>query len=152
MEKEQLEEIAIHFRQAIVAAKENREFNHRDRMNSFPVGCCDDSADLFSHYLYQKYRIISTRVDGSYHDGNPEHNCNHSWQEVDGLVIDLTGSQFKYNPIFLYYDKDVYVGTKEKFHNMFKVERSEPCKGIKDLGQRSWDRMFDLYSRILKYC
>ena len=150
MTKEQLMDIATQFRQAIVTAKEDGAFDYKDRMSRFPRGCCDDTADLFAHYLYHKYRIISTRVDGSHYDGNPGNNCSHSWQEIDGLVIDLTGSQFKCDPVFLSYDKDVYVGPMDAFHRLFEVERQEPSRGIEDLGG-CWDRMRGLYETIIRY-
>ena len=89
MTKACLLSIATQFRQAIVAAKEDKAFAFNDRMSGFPGGCCDDAADLFAHYLYHKYRIVSIRIDGAHHDGNPENNCGHSWQEIEGLIVDL---------------------------------------------------------------
>lgn len=120
-------------------------------MSGFPRGCCDDTADLFAHYLYQKYGIVSLRVDGSYHDGDPEHNCGHSWQEVEGLIIDLTGDQFKYDPVFLNYDQEVYIGSLDKFHALFEVEYREPSYGIESLGSDCWNRMRRLYNIIVEY-
>ena len=46
MGENELYQIAFHFREAIVAAKTNEEFNFRDRMHRFPCGCCDDTCDL----------------------------------------------------------------------------------------------------------
>lgn len=153
MTKAQLTNLATRFRQAIVTAKKERAFLRNDRMSEFPRGCCDDTADLFSHYLYHEYGTVSIRIDGSYHDGNPENSCGHSWQEVDGLIVDLTGSQgqFKYDPLFLNYDKDVYVGSTDDFHALFRVERGEPCRGIEDLSSDCWNRMYGLYETIMRY-
>lgn len=147
----QLVNIATQFRQAIVTAKEDHAFKINDRMNCFPRGCCDDTADLFAHYLYEKYGILSFRVDGSYHDGNPEHNCGHSWQEIDDLLIDLTGSQYCNDPVFLNYNRDVYVGPTDKFHELFEIERKMYSRGIEDLADSCWDRMYDLYKTITHY-
>lgn len=151
MTKAHLENIATQFRQAIITAKENRAFANNDRMSQFPRGCCDDTADLFAHYLYHKYKIVSVRIDGSHHDGTPENNCSHSWQEVDGLVVDLTGGQFNCNPTFLSYDVDVYVGQMDEFHRMFEIERSFPSIGIESLGEGCWYRMYSLYEIIIRY-
>ena len=57
MGENELYQIAFHFREAIVAAKTNGEFNFRDRMHRFPGGCCDDTCDLLGFYLWEKYRI-----------------------------------------------------------------------------------------------
>lgn len=153
MTKEQFREIAIKFRQAIIAAKDDGAFESNDRMSLFPRGCCDDTADLFSHYLYREYHIISERIDGTHYDENPENISSHSWQEVNGLVVDLTGSQpqFKYNSTYLNYNVDVYVGPKDKFHKLFEERRREPCKGIEDLGTGCQNRMYHLYTIIKLY-
>lgn len=67
MTEAQLTNLATRFRQAIVTAKKKRAFLRNDRMSEFPRGCCDDTADLFSHYLYHEYGTVSIRIDGSYH-------------------------------------------------------------------------------------
>lgn len=151
MTKKQLEVIATHFRQAIVDAKKEGAFDHRDRMSRFPHGCCDDTADLFAHYLFCEYGLVSNRVNGVYYDGNPENSCSHSWLELDGMVIDLTGSQFKYDPVFLNYDYDVYVGRMDKFHELFEIEYKQQSRGIKGLGDSCQNRMYVLYETIVQY-
>ncbi len=148
----ELYDIASTFRQAIVKTKKHGAFNYMDRMNCFPDGCCDDTANLFAHYLYHEHGILSVRIDASYHDGNPERNTGHSWQEVDGMVVDLTGSQtqFRNDPIFLNYSHDVYVGPMDDFHRLFEENRREYMRGIEDLGNSSWYRMYGLYTTIMK--
>lgn len=54
MGENELYQIAFHFREAIVAAKTNEEFNFRDRMHRFPCGCCDDTGAWKSVYVGQK--------------------------------------------------------------------------------------------------
>ena len=63
-------------------------------MNNFPHDCCDDTADLFTHYLYHQFGVDSIRIDGEYYDKIYGH-CGHSWQETEGWIIDLTGDQFE---------------------------------------------------------
>ena len=151
MTKKELTGIAVKFHHAIIAAKEDAAFAYKDRMSRFPEGCCDDTADLFTHYLYTKYGIVSTRIDASYHDGNPENNCSHSWQEIDDIVIDLTGSQFKNDRVFLNYNKEVYVGPIDAFHELFEIDRKERSRGIEDLSVDCWDRMYHLYDTIIRF-
>lgn len=147
-------ELADRFRKAIIEAKYNRDFASDLRMYRFPNGCCDDAADLFAHYLYVEYNIVSIRVDGSYDDVNDfENNCNHSWLEIGDTIVDLTGSQdiFKYNPLFLCYSEDVYVGPMDDFHKLFRIYRRKKSYGIDSLGKHSHNRMYKLYNTIMNY-
>ena len=99
MSREELLYEATRFRKAIERAKDAGEFVpkqfKRERMNGFPHDCCDDTADLFTHYLYQKFKIDSIRIDGRYYDNRLKCTCGHSWQETEGWLIDLTGDQFQ---------------------------------------------------------
>ncbi len=154
MTKSQLEKEAYKFRQAIEEAKAAGEFKsvkyRTDRMNNFPHDCCDDTADLFTHYLFQKYKIDSIRIDGEYHD-RKYGLCAHSWQETNGLLIDLTGDQFETDPSIPIKANAVYVGEMDAFHRQFKIFRQEHSCGIECLGDGCWKRMFSLYDSIMKY-
>ncbi len=75
----ELYQIAFHFREAIVAAKTNGEFNFRDRMHRFPGGCCDDTCDLLGFYLWEKYRIHTSQRNGYYE----AEMTNHAWLITD---------------------------------------------------------------------
>lgn len=151
LSKEELYNQAVAFRQAIMAAKEDGKFSFKDRMISFPKGCCDDTVDLFAHYLYLYFGIISERIDGTYYDLDPWNNCSHSWLEINGWVVDLTGDQFKNDSTFLRYDKEVYVGEIDAFHSLFEEYRRVEFCGIEDLSENCWERMYSLYNIILKY-
>ena len=91
MGENELYQIAFHFREAIVAAKTNGEFNFRDRMHRFPGGCCDDTCDLLGFYLWEKYRIHTSQRNGYYE----AEMTNHAWLITDArIIIDITGDQF----------------------------------------------------------
>lgn len=91
MGENELYQIAFHFREAIVAAKTNGEFNFRDRMHRFPGGCCDDTCDLLGFYLWEKYRIHTSQRNGYYE----AEMTNHAWLITDDrIIIDITGDQF----------------------------------------------------------
>lgn len=151
LSKKQLTEIATQFRQAIITAKNNCEFDPHDRMSRFPSDCCDDTADLFTHYLFQKYGIMSKRVNGTCWDEDSKCRQGHAWQEIDGIIIDLTGSQFKDRNNFLNYDNIIYVGPMDSFHELFEVYYSELSTGIQNLNSSSWKRMNSLYKTITRY-
>lgn len=154
MTEKELKNDALHFRKAIEQARDDGKFKtdnilHKNRMNHFPYDCCDDTADLFTHYLYHTYGIDSIRVDGSYYDESLGYTCNHSWQEVSGMIVDLTGDQFNNDPALPIKANAVYVGLMDDFHRQFKVERSSHSCGIECLGDRSWDRMYASYDAIM---
>ena len=62
MKNQDVYNIAVNFRKAIIEAKANREFSFQDRMIKFPNGCCDDSCDLLAYYLYETYYIHTKQV------------------------------------------------------------------------------------------
>lgn len=154
MTEDQLKTEATKFRKAIEKARNAGEFRPSsykpERMNNFPYDCCDDTADLFTHYLFHKFGIDSIRVDGQYYDKDYGY-CYHSWQETDGWIVDLTGDQFDNDSSVLIKTNEVYVGKMDNFHRQFKIARSELSCGIDCLVSGSWDRMQSLYQKIIRY-
>ena len=146
---------AIRFRHAIQSARDNGEFVpkpfHKERMNDFPVDCCDDATDLFIHYLYQKFKIDSIRICGSFYDHDCARKCFHVWQEVCGFTVDLTGDQFNNNNSILVKANAVYVGNMDMFHHQFIIEEKVHSCEIESLGSMSHDRMYSLYYKIMNY-
>lgn len=69
MKIEELYMEATRFRKAIEKARDWSEFHKNDRMRKFPHDCCDDTADLFTNYIYHTCGIDSLRVDRKYYDG-----------------------------------------------------------------------------------
>lgn len=155
MNKSDLLREAKQFRKAIEKARDADEFAPKgfkpERMNEFPNDCCDDTADLFTHYLFHKFGIDSIRVDGSFYDDALEITRGHSWQEIDGWVIDLTGDQFDKVPAVLIKGPAVYVGRKGRFQQQFDIKRTVNSCGIECLGDDCKDRMYWLYNTIMKY-
>lgn len=121
-----------------------------ERMNRFPHDCCDDTADLFTHYLFHKYGIDSVRIDLEYYDEYLRCSCGHSWQETEWWLIGLTGDQFKNDPSVPIKVKAVYVGKMDVFHRQFSVKRRERSCGIECLGDGCWERMYKLYDVIVQ--
>ena len=98
MTKSELSREANRFRAAIERARDAGEFvpvkYKVERMNSFPYDCCDDVADLFTHYLYHEFGIDSIRIHAAYYDEELQQDCYHDWQKVKSWHVDLTGDQF----------------------------------------------------------
>ena len=117
-------DLAWKFRQAIDTAKANGKFNYRDRFSRFPNGCCDDACDLLGKYLRGK-GIHTVQIQGTFRDGNPEHTTGHAWLQLDdGIIIDITGDQFRYDELFLKFNEPVYVGKTSEFHSLFEIDRT----------------------------
>ncbi len=121
MRNQDIFNIAVAFRAAILEAKYNREFDRRDRMSNFPGGCCDDACDLLAYYLYTVYDINTKQGNGVYRDNNPNNTTNHAWLVMDdGMVIDITINQFEF---FSKYDEGVYVGKENSFYKHLEDKR-----------------------------
>lgn len=86
--EEEIYELAMKFRLAILKVRNNRGFDMRDRMSNFPGGCCDDASDLFAYYLYENYKI-------------------------EDIIIDITADQFEFGRGL---KNGVYVGSKNDFY------------------------------------
>lgn len=114
MRNQDIYNIVISFREAILEAKYNRKFDRSDRMSNFPVGCFDDSCDLLAYYLYTAYEINTKQGNGRYCDNNPKNTTNHTWLVMDdGTIIDITINQFVF---FSKYAEGVYVGKEIFFY------------------------------------
>ena len=155
MTEKELNVEACRFRTAIEMAKNAGEFTPKqfksERMNNFPKDCCDDTSDLFAHYLFLNFKISSRRIIGEYRDDNIGCTCFHSWLVVNELVVDLTGDQFEDDPSVPIKAEPVYVGENDDFHKQFTVVGDEFSIGIESLSSSCFYRMKGLYGSIEKY-
>ncbi len=144
MENQDIYNIATVFRSAIMAAKDENQFNWKDRMYNFPAGCCDDACDLLAYYLYATYRIYTRQSIGTYRDAEPYNTTNHAWIIMDdNTIIDITGDQFKY---CAGYAEEVYVGKENSFYR--KLER-KCIHDNYDITQS--ERLWNDYNIIMNY-
>ena len=141
---DELRKVVVAFRKAIVTARENRDFDRKDRISNFPGGCCDDACDLLSYYLYDKFGIRTTQGNGLYDDGVFENRTNHAWLVMDdGTVIDITGTQFRFCAGFT---EEVYIGQESSFYR--GLERKTMLENY-DIRQSK--RLWTDYQIILGY-
>ena len=155
MTREELLFEATRFRRAIEKAKAAGEFTPQqfkpERINNFPYDCCDETADLFTHYLYHEFGTDSIRINASYYDKRLKRDCYHDWQETDGWLVDLTGDQFENDPSIPIKAESIYVGKMDSFHRQFEIRWQEHSCGIECLGSGCWGRMYGLYNAIMKH-
>ena len=147
--------LASQFRRAMDEAHYNGDFIYDCTFKNFPVGCCDHSSDLLAHYLLTN-DIKTVNVFGEYHTGaydsdGFEITYPHAWlQTANGIIIDITGDQFRLKSDLLYFDEPCYIGAETEFHQLFN---GQPRKNTDFFYSRNpmlnWMR--DLYSLIEKY-
>lgn len=95
----------------------------------FPRGCCGDASDLLARYLLES-GIRTSGVLGTFRTGDFEDIQTHMWLiDEDDLIIDVTGDQFRHNPLLLNFSKTVYYGPEDDFHRLFEIDRHGICVG-----------------------
>ena len=141
------------FRKGIEQAQKANEFMDDVLFRNFPRACCGDTSLLLGHYLLGK-GIKTYYVCGYYGQGDFGAVQSHAWlMTEDGIIIDITGDQFRCKTQFYNYNIPVCVGEKGAFHNLFVVEKrnirlSVPLNQISCLDEH---RLPDLYRTIMKY-
>lgn len=144
--------LATHFRNAIEAAKREREFLYEIKLKNFPVGCCDVANELLAQFLLDN-GIPTRYVCGTYYGEYPETKTSHAWLITDdAIIIDITGDQFKYDSS-LKNDRPVFVEQANDFYKLFEVdERRDVCefRGLQFFCDDS-PRMLRLYEIISSY-
>lgn len=97
------------FKNAILKTDKN---NLSIALKEFPYGSCGWCNDLL---LYHFKKINFPSIQDIYYIYASTNNFTHAWIEIDGIIIDLTLSQFhKKLKKVIFYDK--------KFHRKFKIK------------------------------
>ena len=133
---------ASSFRRAIEDAVRCGELSE---MMTFPRGCCGHASNLLQRYFWEK-KIFTWYVSGQY--GYGWNGINHAWLETqDGIVVDITGDQFKGN--VLEFCEPVYVGGRnDGFHDKFILDKPIAYQISSDPLEQ--DRKFDKRYEIVK--
>lgn len=153
MDINELKEIAFRFRHAVDVAFEDGAFSTYP-FNNFPYECCDDMCDLLGQFLFEK-NVLVLKVSGIYRYDYWNNNYPHTWLSLqDGLIIDLTGDQFKDDPIMLNNNDPCYVGKENKFYKLFPMKERTIIHyyGIENyINDNPRIRLWELYNTILIY-
>lgn len=150
---EEIVKLAAQFREAIDRAKNEHEFLNDICFRNFPRGCCGDASDLLAHHLL-KCGIQTNYICGNYYYDDEDGFQSHAWLELpDGVIVDITGDQFKYNNVFLNYNVPVYVGEMDAFHALFDVKERDVRRSVplEELGDMCYPRLIRLYDIIIEY-
>ena len=107
---------------------------------------------MLAQYLIDNGIGPITYVNGTYYGDDSEDRWCHAWLVVDGMVVDITGDQFRHHPAPLTFNIPVYIGPTAEFHRLFEVGPAD-CSEHHGL-ERHWIHYHDLrswYESILKY-
>lgn len=152
MEKEF--ELAKIFRNAINLAYDKNEFFRKCPFDQFPRGCCGDASILLAQFLLN-HGVETMYVCGNYYGVDEEKRQSHAWLQLEnGIIIDITGDQFKYNKKFLENDVPVYFGRINTFYKLFKIDKRSDIRRSVPLNRFDEDghsKLLNLYNIILKY-
>lgn len=151
-----IKHLAVVFHDAIEKTISNHDVDYKyfSWFYDFPSGCCGVVSELLARYLLQN-GIETTYICGTYRDGSFEDMCSHAWLVYgDNFIVDITGDQFKYNSLFLNYDKSVYVGPENDFYRLFDIDDTDCCNysSIEKWNEIHEQNYFslELYSKIIK--
>ena len=154
MRIDEIAQMARDFRKAIDDAHEWGVFGDEYPFYKFPDDCCDDVCDLFGELLI-KNNVRFTKVFGIYQYNNWDKQYPHVWLMLDdGTVIDLTGDQYKKNPIMLNYNNPCYIGKPNCLHHLFPKDELEyrPFYGIEYYNdEKTRKRLQRLYRNIMLF-
>lgn len=145
-----LEELVVDFRKAIEAAMANGE--QGELFRKFPVGQCGHVSDLLAQFFVDKGFGPITYVNGTYYGKYGTIMQAHTWLVVDGLIIDITGDQFKHHAAPLTNDVPIYIGPMNKYYQLFDTTHGSNHEhfGL----EKQWSNYRELqawYETILKY-
>lgn len=145
-----LENLVVAFRRAIERAKANNE--QGEFFRKFPVGQCGNTSDMLAQYLIDNGISPITYVNGTYYGDYGDDMQAHTWLVVNGMLIDITGDQFKYHEKPLKYDIPVYIGPKTEYYELFEITPggSHEHFGLDD-GWTNYRKLKEWYEIILRY-
>ena len=150
-----LECLVAKFRNAIEIAKGKGALHEFPLIRYFPRECCDMESDLLSQSLLEN-NIRTYSVHGTLWGDSPDEIQPHTWLMTDeNTIIDITGDQFRSYPAPLNYNKRIYVGKTDCFHNQFDVKDNDICENIgfsAYMNNDEWSGvMSSVYGIILNY-
>lgn len=154
MDIDDITRLARKFRCAIDDGYEWGVFGEEFPFSNFPHECCDDVCDLFGELLL-KYGVSFRKVFGIYRYNNWDKQYSHVWLQLDDdTIIDLSGGQYKDDPIMLNYDNPCYIGKPSEMHQLFPKEEiiHRPFMGIDAYSdENTRKRLWKLYRNIMSF-
>lgn len=144
----EIRHLAEEFREGIERARDKGAISSRTTKTTlycFPDGCCEIGSELLAKFLFD-HGIQTRIIHGEYNYDCYEKRFPHTWLEtVEGIIIDITESQYINNPVFSRYSlSQCYVGYPDQFHELFNDARRD------DGLFQGFDRLEKTYQRFAK--
>ena len=148
--KDIIYDLSYQFRNAMNSAYKNGEFKNIIELQQFPHGSCGVASCLLGEYLME-HGTTTKYINRTYYYGETSYGSQaHTWLEISPrLIVDITGDQFKDNPILMNYDVPVYVGDYNEFYELFESTPNGEYELTKGHILSSSERV--LYNRIKEY-
>lgn len=123
---QQIVKLATQFRNAIEKAKDLNVISCQSLRN-FPVGSCGIASELLAQFLFEN-NVQTQYVWGTHYPIGDEAPQSHAWLEsLNGITIDITRDQFKYDNELLNWSQPIYVGEPDCFQSLFEgIRYSSP--------------------------
>lgn len=117
MSQRELGVVVAEFRLALKQLVEEGYWFGISITKEFPHASCDDSSLLLAAYLSEQGYAGALRVHGQ-HGGKKRELNSHVWLDLNGTLIDITGSQFED-----YDQPEILIAQSDPFLATFKPER-----------------------------
>ena len=118
MQQRTLEELVMEFRRAIQSLVDEGFWFGICINDRFPRGACDDSSMLLAAYLTDNGFPGALRISGSKGSWAEDDFESHAWLQLNGRLIDITGSQFEgYN------QPEILIAESDKFLETFTIDK-----------------------------
>ena len=118
-------------------------------LKSFPRGACGPTTILLSQFLMEHGIKGMTYYCGLHLLIKENKTQSHAWIDLDGLIIDITGDQFKDKAEYGFFDIPVYVGQMDQFHSLFHEMQTHPLRGYMDYDESTKARYSIEYKKVL---
>jgi hypothetical protein len=111
--------------------------------NDFPHAACDDSSLLLAAYLTDQGFPGALRIHGC-SGGRDGELATHVWLDLEGMLIDITGSQFED-----YAQPEILIAREDAFLSSFDIE---PDPRIADFRDTEYLPKYDFHKAYEAIC
>lgn len=142
MSQRELGVVVAEFRSALKQLVEEGYWFGISITKEFPHASCDDSSLLLAAYLSEQGYEGALRVHGQ-HGGKKRELDSHVWLELNGTLIDITGSQFED-----YDQPEILIAQSDPFIATFKPERERRIADFRETDNLPKYHFYQAYDAI----
>ncbi|MGE1612346.1 hypothetical protein [Pseudomonas monteilii] len=142
MSQRELGVVVAEFRLALKQLVEEGYWFGISITKEFPHASCDDSSLLLAAYLSEQGYAGALRVHGQ-HGGKKRELDSHVWLDLNGTLIDITGSQFED-----YDQPEILIAQSDPFLATFKPERERRIADFRETEHLPKYHFYQAYDAI----